>query len=993
VGESQKKTSQIIEAARGKVLVIDEAYALDDNLYGAQVLDTLVERVQGTPADDIAVLLLGYEEDMQKMLKNQNPGLLRRFNPDYAFVFDDFNDHELLNILEANLKSYETKASIEFMEKALDVLQNQRLQTNFGNAGAVDLLVKGAVQKAAKRFGERPEEAILQECDIPDASCGPQSEDPLSDLDKLYKMETVKEKLDGMRKRLEVARREGDEAKISLHFVFRGSPGTGKTTVARALANILFGLKLKPTPKIVETTGLDLMANYVGQTATKTTEKLKESKGGILFIDEAYNLGVGTYAKEALDTLLAAMTSPDYEDVSIVIAGYPDELNQMMTTNPGMKSRFTEFIDFEDWDVEDCASFFKLCSSQKNFELESGVVEAVRQGCSTIRSLNGWGNGRDVRQLFTESKGLRDKRVYDTPNVEKTLALADVQAAIQGMIQARIPGALFGQDSEDPLSELDKLYKMEKVKDKLDGMRKKLEVAQREGDDSTKVSLHFVFRGAPGTGKTTVARAIAKVLFGLKLKPSPKIVETTGLDLMADYVGQTSTKTTAKLKESKGGVLFIDEAYNLGGGTYGKEALDTLLAAMTSPNYEDVCIVIAGYPVELDEMMSSNPGLKSRFTDFIEFEDWDADDCVSFIDFLAEKKKFELSSGVKELIHAGCSKLRNLPGWANGRDVAKLWTDMQGFRAQRVYEDTEAEPAKTLTSSDVKLAVEAMLNARTVPLGRKRSLNDITPPISPLASINHYYAQRGQGASESQHRQDQKHQPPSAAIQPLEQSATSAPQQQEGGSTPTRAQEEVAPGMDTCQTQAVEELREFQEMTCEYDDSDTTGAGGKHNGGDDILFVGRDEGVADEDWEELETAKEQERLRIDELRRQREENDRLLEEAKKAEEEARRMYEEELERVQKQMEREERERARREAWEKEERRRLAAEEKQRRLEAEARRLQEEERKQQEMQRRLQQIRLCPAGFNWFKSGCGWRCGGGSHYVSDSELRQQFGVDL
>ena len=278
MGESQKKTSQIIEGSRGKVLVIDEAYALDDNLYGKQVLDTLVERVQGTPADDIAVLLLGYEEDMQKMLKNQNPGLLRRFNPDSAFVFDDFNDHELLNILEAILKSYETKASVEFTEKALDVLQNQRLQTNFGNAGAVDLLVKGAVQKAAKRFGEKPEDAVLEERDIPDTSYGPQSEDPLSDLDKLYKMEKIKGKLDGMRKRLEVSRREGDDSKISLHFVFRGSPGTGKTTVARALANILFGLKLKPTPKIVETTGLDLKADYVGQTSTLVTAKLKSPR-------------------------------------------------------------------------------------------------------------------------------------------------------------------------------------------------------------------------------------------------------------------------------------------------------------------------------------------------------------------------------------------------------------------------------------------------------------------------------------------------------------------------------------------------------------------------------------------------------------------------------------------------------------------------------------------------------------------------------------------
>jgi SpoVK/Ycf46/Vps4 family AAA+-type ATPase len=877
------------------------------------------------------------------------------------------------------------------MEKALDLLQSQRLQANFGNAGAVDLLVKGAVQKAAKRLrGEKPGAGRLEACDIPGPSFGQRSEDPLSELDKLYKMEKVKRKLDGMSKRLEVSRREGDDSKISLHFVFRGSPGTGKTTVARALANILYGLQLKPSPKIVETTGLDLMADYVGQTTTKVTEKLKESKGGVLFIDEAYNLGNGTYGKEALDTLLAAMTNPDFEDVSIVIAGYPNELNQMMATNPGMKSRFTEFIEFEDWDGEDCAAFFKLCSSQKNFELDSGVVKAVQDGCNTILSLDGWGNGRDVKQLWTDAKGLRDRRVYDTPNVGKIIALVDVQEAIQSMIQARIPGASFGSQSEDPLLELDKLHKMEKVKDTLDGMKKRLAVLRREGDDS-KISLHFVFRGSPGTGKTTVARAIAKVLFGLKLKPSPKIVETTGLDLMADYVGQTSTKVTEKLKESKGGVLFIDEAYNLGGGTFGKEALDTLLAAMTNPDFEDVSIVIAGYPAELDEMMLSNPGLKSRFTDIVEFEDWDANDCVSFIAFLAEKKKFEFDAEVKELICTGCDKLRTLPGWANGRDVAKLWTDMQGFRAQRVYEDTKAETTKTITSNDVNLAVEAMLNARSVQ-GRKRSHIDPTPPVSPLTSINHDYARRGRRTSESQHQQELQQQPPIAGIPSREQSVTFARQQQEVERTPcmgisqTRVQEAVQ-GMHISPTEVAEESTECQERT--GGDRDTIGDGGEDNNNDDSIVVGRDDGVADEDWEELEKAKEKE----NEVRRRQEEIERLLEEAKKAEEEACRKYEEQLERLEKEKEREELERARRDAWEEEEQRRIAAQEKRMQIEAEARQLQEEERKKQEIQRRLQQIRPCPAGYNWFRSGGKWICGGGSHSVSDSELRQKFGVDM
>ena len=100
IGESQTKTNSILEGAKGKVLIIDEAYALDDNLYGKQVLDTLVEKVQGSPSDDMAVLLLGYEEPMLKMIRNQNPGLGRRFPKDYAFFFEDYDDRELMDILK-----------------------------------------------------------------------------------------------------------------------------------------------------------------------------------------------------------------------------------------------------------------------------------------------------------------------------------------------------------------------------------------------------------------------------------------------------------------------------------------------------------------------------------------------------------------------------------------------------------------------------------------------------------------------------------------------------------------------------------------------------------------------------------------------------------------------------------------------------------------------------------------------------------------------------
>lgn len=166
VGESSTKTSQIIKNAAGKVLLIDEAYALNDNMYGKQVLDTLVEKIQGTPSDDIAVLLLGYETQMKDMIRVQNPGLARRFPPDYAFYFEDYTDAELYKILVESCKSKGIAIPLTVAKKAIEVLARQRQLPNFGNAGAVKLLLDNAVQKAASRSTGSSDKLELEVCII-----------------------------------------------------------------------------------------------------------------------------------------------------------------------------------------------------------------------------------------------------------------------------------------------------------------------------------------------------------------------------------------------------------------------------------------------------------------------------------------------------------------------------------------------------------------------------------------------------------------------------------------------------------------------------------------------------------------------------------------------------------------------------------------------------------------------------------------------------------
>ena len=313
----------------------------------------------------------------------------------------------------------------------------------------------------------------------------------------------------------------------------------------------MFSLGLLGSDKIVETSALDLTAEYVGQTKTKVEEKLKEASGGLLFIDEAYNLGDGVFGKEACDTLVQAMTSEQYGDVLICIAGYNTEINKMLDTNAGLKSRFSNYFQFPDWEAKDCVNFFTRLAEDDDFEINDDVVEAVHEGCERLRQLKGWGNARDLLKVWKEVKSVRSERVYHSSELEKTIQVTDVKTALDALIQARI-GKLTDYPSDaDPLAQLDSLFRMETIKAKLQRLKKTWTVAKREGSERPNLG-HLVFTGAPGTGKTTVARAIARVLFGLKLKTSDKLVETSGLELQGQYCGHTVKKVNDMLGESKG---------------------------------------------------------------------------------------------------------------------------------------------------------------------------------------------------------------------------------------------------------------------------------------------------------------------------------------------------------------------------------------------------------------------------------------------------------
>ena len=211
------------------------------------------------------------------------------------------------------------------------------------------------------------------------------------------------------------------EVNSSHHLVFTGNPGTGKTTVARLVARLYRTIGVLSKGQLVEATRADLIAGYVGQTALKVQDVVKKSLGGILFIDEAYSLapeGPWDFGNEAIAELVAAMED-NRRDLALIVAGYPVEMKRFIDSNPGLRSRFTTYIDFPDYSTDELIEIFTVMAAQAKVTLAPGVVDAVRRRfAAKVHDVN-FGNARFARSIFEdalrEHGGSRLRRRHDRP--------------------------------------------------------------------------------------------------------------------------------------------------------------------------------------------------------------------------------------------------------------------------------------------------------------------------------------------------------------------------------------------------------------------------------------------------------------------------------------------------------------------------------------------------------------------------------------------------
>lgn len=684
------------------MLVLDDAHLIDKDDANLWNLYTRAKELPGI----IVIVLAGDADDG---LSNQLKYRAEVENQMRVIKLPNYTEEQLVVIFERMVRKWYNKKmkldgelDSQFVKILIKRLRRGTTDENFTNVWPVKKAFIESGRRQVERFRQARKEGMYLEDffmtkeDLLGSKPNPNLEESAAwrELQELKGLEEVKESIltvvNQATQNYEREIKGLEPLQATANRVFLGSPGTGKTTVAKLYGKLLAEVGILSKGDLIVKNPGDLIDRWVGWSERNTKDALAEAKGSVLIIDDAHMLDPGKNAegndfrRGVLDTLVADVTGAPGEDRCVILCGYPDHMKEMYAnTNPGLARRFpldTAFM-FQDFDAEKLGEILDLKLSKEKLLVTEKAREVAMDVLKRASVRPNFGNGGEVDNLISKGVLSRAKRIEDRVKAGEltfentneiriepedfdanwdrhTRAVANTRALFEGFI---------GFD--------DIISKFESYQYMAQGMR------LRNIDPRPYIPFTYVFKGPPGTGKTTTARKLGQIFYDMGLLSAPDVIDVSASQLIGEYCGQTGPKTARLLESALGKVLFIDEAYRLAqtASVFTSEAVSELVDLVTKPKFSrKLIIVLAGYEDDMDRLMRVNPGMRSRFATELHFKPLRAEQCIEQLRGVVGKVGItiqdtrSMDSATRGTLIGSLNRMGSDKGWASGRSVETL---------------------------------------------------------------------------------------------------------------------------------------------------------------------------------------------------------------------------------------------------------------------------------------------------------------------------------
>lgn len=521
--------------------------------------------------------------------------------------------------------------------------------------------------------------------------------DGLQSLDELIGLVPVKQKIREILARFTLNREVAKEGlpvqPFSMHLAFVGAPGTGKTEVARLYGQILKDAGVLSEGRVVSVSGPAMGLKNV----TKIFDK---ARGSVLFVDEAYAMAG---QPDTVAEFIACMENRR-NDTVVILAGYEHEMEGLMKTNPGFRSRLGFILKFPEYSRDELLDIFMLMCNRARLVLEEDTKRSVRDLLARNGRRADQGNARYARKLFEDMLGAQQVRLAKeytkshsfTAEELSTVLVEDVEKA-GGLSQPNAEE----KSSREALDDLVGLPEVKRlVKERIDFMR--IQQARRDaGLPAPDIAMHMAFLGAPGTGKTEVARLMGRILRDEGVLSVGDFYELAGNKLLSPMAGVGSAAVRDLFAQARGSVVLIDEAYSLmpQSSASGEEVVAAIIDEMEKLR-DEVVVIFAGYRHEIEQLFKSNPGFASRVGVKIDFPDYAPDELVEIFIKMSHDQGFAVADDCLSNLREIMKRATAVESFGNARFARNLLESALLRQSSRL--------AKTLDAAEQTLSIEAL---------------------------------------------------------------------------------------------------------------------------------------------------------------------------------------------------------------------------------------------------------------------------------------------